>query len=174
MLSRRAGGPLLLQVPGPDEDRPQWKRVAVIAAVGFAVGIAWPRLAGVRMGPSLPEVSSSAAPGPTSVVQPPPAVSQAPPLPAAASMATGAPLVSAQHAASSPGPSPSARSIEGMALVVWEVAIIRDAPKTGKVVARLQRGSTLRVGAVKDGWYPVRYGEDFSGDGWVYRGAIGR
>jgi SH3-like domain-containing protein len=61
-----------------------------------------------------------------------------------------------------------------MALVVWEVAIIRDAPKTGKVVARLQRGSTLRVGAVKDGWYPVRYGEDFSGDGWVYRGAIGR
>jgi Bacterial SH3 domain len=207
MLSRRAGGPLLVQVPGPDEDRPQWKKVAVIAAVGFVVGIVWPRLAGVRMGPSLPEASSSAAPGPTSVVQTPPAVSQVPPLPAAASLANGALLDSAQHPAppqqspissvaaaprgivaktsdpssgrsALPGPSASPHSngdaAEGTALVVWEVAIIRDAPKTGKVVARLQRGSTLRVGPVKDGWYPVRYGEGFSGDGWVYRGAIGR
>jgi hypothetical protein len=185
MLSRRAGGPLLVQVPSPDEDRPQWKRVAVIAAVGFVVGIVWPRLAGVRMGPSLPEVSSSAVPSPTSVVQPPPTVSQAPPQQPPISSVAAAPRGTVTKTsdptngrAALPGPSASARSIgdaaEGTALVVWEVAIIRDAPKTGKVVARLQRGSTLRVGQVKDGWYPVRYGEGFSGDGWVYRGAIGR
>jgi len=45
---------------------------------------------------------------------------------------------------------------------------------TGKVVARLPRGSQLRVGPVKDGWYPVAYGNGYSSDGWVYRGAIGR
>lgn len=175
MLSRRAGGPLLVQVPAPDEDRPQWRRVAIIATVGFVVGIVWPRLAGVRMGPSLPEVSASAAPGSTSVGQPPPVVSQATPSAVAALSTIGAPT---NGRASLPAPSASTRSIsdgpEGTAQVVWEVAIIRDAPKTGKVVARLQRGSTLRVGPVKDGWYPVRYGEEFSGDGWVYRGAIGR
>jgi hypothetical protein len=189
MLSRRAGGPFLVQVPSNDEDRPQWKRVAIIAALGFVVGIGWPRLAGVRMGPSLPEVSSAAVVGSSSVAQPPPpAVSQAPGLPAKASLAAASAIVSAQHP-SSPQPSPaqslvvpprgimtktSDATTEGTAQVVWEVAIIRDAPKNGKVVARLQRGSALRVGPVKDGWYPVRYGEGFSGDGWVYRGAIGR
>ena len=30
--------------------------------------------------------------------------------------------------------------------VVWEVAIVRDAPKTGKVLARLQRGATVHLG----------------------------
>jgi SH3-like domain-containing protein len=57
---------------------------------------------------------------------------------------------------------------------VWEVAIVRDAPKTGKVVARLQHGAELHLGAPKDGWYPVKFGEGFASDGWVYRGAIGR
>ncbi|HEX3346138.1 MAG TPA: hypothetical protein VHS09_16255, partial [Polyangiaceae bacterium] len=63
---------------------------------------------------------------------------------------------------------------EGSAQVVWEVAIVRDAPKTGKVVARLQHGAELRLGPVKDGWYPVKFGDGFTSDGWVYRGAIGR
>jgi hypothetical protein len=63
---------------------------------------------------------------------------------------------------------------EGTAQVVWEVAIVRDAPKTGKVVARLQRGAELHLGAPKDGWYPVKFGDGFSSDGWLYRGAIGR
>jgi hypothetical protein len=62
----------------------------------------------------------------------------------------------------------------GAAQVVWEVAIVRDAPKTGKVVARLQRGMTVHVGAIKDGWYPIKYGDAFASDGWVYRGAIGK
>ena len=63
---------------------------------------------------------------------------------------------------------------DGTAQVVWDVAIVRDAPKTGKVLARLQRGTPLHIGTSKDGWYPVKYGDGFASDGWVYRGAIGR
>jgi SH3-like domain-containing protein len=65
-------------------------------------------------------------------------------------------------------------SADGSAQVVWEVAIVRDAPKTGKIIARLQRGTMIRAGQVKDGWYPVKFGDGLSSDGWVYRGAIGR
>jgi hypothetical protein len=63
---------------------------------------------------------------------------------------------------------------DGTAQVVWEVALVRDTPKTGRIVARLQRGTTLRIGPAKDGWYPVKYGESFASDGWVFRGALGR
>jgi len=51
---------------------------------------------------------------------------------------------------------------------------VRDAPKTGKIIARLPRGTTIHVGPVKDGWYPVKPGSGFAGEGWVFRGAIGR
>ncbi len=60
------------------------------------------------------------------------------------------------------------------AAVEWEAAIVRDEPKTGNIVARLPRGTALRVGTVKDGWYPIKYGDGFVSEGWVYRGAIGR
>jgi hypothetical protein len=77
--------------------------------------------------------------------------------------------------AAEPGPAaPPAPAAEGTAQVEWDVAIIRDAPKTGKVIARLQRGTALHIGVSKDGWYPVKYGDGFNSDGWVYRGAIGR
>ena len=62
----------------------------------------------------------------------------------------------------------------GTAQVGWEVAIVRDAPRTGQVVARLQRGTKVRVGTGQDGWYRVQFGSDFTSEGWVYRGAIGR
>ena len=55
MVFRKADGPLSVQIPRPAADRPSWSRVGVIAAVGFIVGVAWPRLAGVRLGPSVPE-----------------------------------------------------------------------------------------------------------------------
>jgi hypothetical protein len=58
--------------------------------------------------------------------------------------------------------------------VQWEAAIVRDQPKTGKIVARLPRGTVLHLGIIKDGWYPIKYGDAFGSDGWVYRGAIGR
>jgi hypothetical protein len=62
----------------------------------------------------------------------------------------------------------------GEATVAWEVALVRDTPKTGALVSRLPRGTKVKVGAAKDGWFPIKYGEGFAREGWVYRGAIGR
>ncbi len=62
----------------------------------------------------------------------------------------------------------------GEASVGWEVALVRDIPKTGAVVARLPRGSKVHLGVMKDGWYAIKYGDAFANDGFVYRGAIGR
>lgn len=45
---------LKVEVPEPGADRPELGRVGVIAGVGFAIGIAWPWLAGVRLVPSPP------------------------------------------------------------------------------------------------------------------------
>jgi hypothetical protein len=67
-----------------------------------------------------------------------------------------------------------APAVAGEANVAWEVALVRDAPKVGAVVARLPRGTKVKLGAMKDGWYAVKFGDDFSTDGWVYRGAVGR
>jgi hypothetical protein len=190
MVRRNADAPLAVEVPRPGGDRPSWGRVGVITAIGFIVGVAWPRLAGVRLGPSVPEAPSSAAApsasgavgasavGATSVLPPAVATAPAPSQPAApAGPAADVGSTSRRHRAGH-GDSPPAAEVkeaeDAAAQVAWEVAIIRDAPKTGKVLARLQRGTALRVGAAKDGWYPVKYGEGFASDGWVYRAAIGR
>ena len=88
----------------------------------------------------------------------------------------GVPVVSAGPAAapsSTTGPG-STDVASGTAEVIWEVAIVRDSPRTGQVLARLVRGTKLRLGSGQDGWYAVKYGPDFSSDGWVYRGAIGK
>jgi hypothetical protein len=45
----------VVEVPDQAGDRPVWARVGVIAVIGFVVGIAWPRLAGVRLGPVPPD-----------------------------------------------------------------------------------------------------------------------
>jgi hypothetical protein len=331
----KADGPLSVHVPSPREDRPSWWGVAAIAVVGFAVGVAWPRLAGVRLGPSVPDgpgASSSASPaapiasaGPVArTATAPPAAMPAPASPQTASQAAasspasspasslppasvaggGSPHVSVPHgsvfscktaggdtlkgtecgampaldrivqprlrrladcpeaaatsgvlhlvvradfahdaltvdlgrdrdhdkgvdkavasatqllacaksalgsaslqgvahdnarysvaypvtfgvAPASPAAeirapaaaaaTPATPATESSAQVEWEVAIVRDAPHTtGKVLARLQRGTPLRIGAPKDGWYPIKYGDGFGSDGWVYRGAIGK
>lgn len=41
-------------MPKPNQDRPELGRVGVIAAVGFALGVAWPWMAGVKLVPSPP------------------------------------------------------------------------------------------------------------------------
>jgi hypothetical protein len=88
---------------------------------------------------------------------------------------TPAPAPGPREEGASPSASHATPAGDGSsAQIVWEVAIIRDAPKTGKVVARLQRGAEIHLGAPKDGWYPVRFGDGFASDGFVYRGAIGR
>jgi SH3 domain-containing protein len=300
-----------VQVPSAEADHPSWTKVAVIAALGFVVGLAWPRIAGVRLGPSVPAAAPSASIGP---VEPAPAASASgstgapaevasaaaaggassfsgavqPPVPEAsptevtvlrgyvigcktdqneslkgadcgglsgldavvmprlrrlancpeASGATGKlhlvlsvdfargsfttelgrshptssadawlgcvrsdlagvriagiahehPKYSVAYAVAFTGSAPASPSAvipsavhevppevdARTAQVEWEVAIVRDAPKTGKVIARLQRGTTLRIGSPKDGWWPVKYGDGYTSEGWVYRGAIGR
>ncbi len=313
MPPRKADGPLAVQVPSPGQDRPSWLGVGAIAVVGFVVGVAWPRLAGVRLGPSVPDspaASASEGEPPAAGVASPPAVAPAVPAAMPSPVAPSPPVAASGPGSSSPSPSglPSASAgvrvsvahgaiiscktaageslkgndcgavpgLDGVVLprlrkladcpdaagtggkvrlvvrvdfardalavelghdrlasgagpllacaksalasatlggiahdnprygvayavtfgapavadpgpaaapvatsdataqVEWDVAIVRDAPKTGKVLARLQRGTPLHVGAVRDGWYPVKYGEGFGSDGWVYRGAIGR
>ena len=43
-----------VEVPGAQDDGVKFGRVGIIAVVGFAIGIAWPRLAGVKLVPSVP------------------------------------------------------------------------------------------------------------------------
>jgi hypothetical protein len=310
MSLRKADGPLAVQVPSPGSDRPSWIGVGAVAAAGFVIGVVWPRLAGVRPGPSVPEPATASAsamdPAPSgaaaSVSAPvvliaPTRASAVPVAPAAAASPAGGrvsvargtvfacktpsgdtlrssecgnlpgldgvvlprlrklsdcpeaaatngklrlvvradfgrgalsvdlardhgvagaePLLTCAKSAlgsatlegiahenarysvaytvtfappstSAPAGAPAnvaeanppaaARPAAdvGDAQVEWEVAIVRDTPKTGKVVARLPRGTPLHVGPAKDGWYPAKYGDGFGSDGWVYRGAIGR
>ena len=43
MSPTKADARLQVQIPAAAEDRPSWTRVGVITAIGFIVGIAWPR-----------------------------------------------------------------------------------------------------------------------------------
>lgn len=310
MFSPKADPRLQVQIPTLADDRPSWTKVGVITAIGFIVGIAWPRMMGVRLGPSVPsDVASAAAVAsgaPSGAATAAPSASPSAPamaavpavtVSAAPSAAAVAPTVTVGHGVvfacktsdgdslkgsdcgtlpgldglvmprlrklaecpeaaaatgkmhlvahldfgrggfsidlgrghsvaspdallacartdvtgislagiahdnprysvaysvtfdSAPGaapsqtgasPSPPSAAVvapgdaDSPAEVVWEVAIVRDAPKTGKVLARLQRGTTVHLGTAKDGWYPVKFGDGFASDGWLYRGAVGR
>src|SRR5690348_9955155 len=57
----RKDGPFAVEVPAPDRDSPGWVKVGVIAAVGFVIGIAWPRVMGVKLGPNAPGEAAAAA-----------------------------------------------------------------------------------------------------------------
>jgi len=52
---------LKVEVPGSKEDGVKFGRVGIIAVVGFAIGIAWPRLAGVKLVPSVPVPAAAEA-----------------------------------------------------------------------------------------------------------------
>lgn len=78
--------PLKVEIPKPSDEGPAWSRVGIIAALGFVVGIAWPRIAGVKIGPSAPDDDRPAA---------------------AAALASGAPSAAPATASAAPG-SPSA------------------------------------------------------------------
>jgi hypothetical protein len=71
-------------------------------------------------------------------------------------------------------PSDTPALASGEALVGWEVALVREAPRTGKLVSRLPRGTRVKIASSKDGWYLIKFGEGYAHEGWVYRGAIGR
>jgi hypothetical protein len=46
--------PLTVDIPKPGADQPIWSRVGIVAFLGFAIGIAWPKVAGVKIGPAVP------------------------------------------------------------------------------------------------------------------------
>jgi hypothetical protein len=169
MAQRSANGVPIVQVPSPAADAPSWTRVGVIAALGFIAGVAWPRLAGVRLGPSLPDGASSPAVAMSVSASAPSPAAEAPSVGAPPAVESPAPVATASAESSTQAPA-DLKPVQ----VEWEVALVRDAPKTGKVIARLPRGSRLLAGPVKDGWYPVTYGSGNSSQGWLYRGAIGR
>ena len=297
MFSRKAESAPAFQVPAVSQDRPSWVKVGVIAAVGFAVGVAWPRIAGLKLGPNAPDpgthasavggkpgdsAGSNAATLPTAPIAPPMlSVTAAPPSAGAPTVTFGHGFVlscknrdgdtlkasacgslvgfeglaqprlkklaqcqaaegvsgklavvftvdfSTSHLGVDPGKATTIAGADGLvscvrsafqgaalggidhehtrytilytltlvapgnaagsaasaapalvgetpAQVVWETALVRDSPRSGQIVARLQRGTKLKLGTAKDGWYPIKFGPDFATDGWVYRGAIGK
>ena len=331
----RKDAPLAVEVPTPDRDSPGWVKVGVIAAVGFVIGVAWPRVMGVKLGPNAPGEAAAAAASAAASAKAAGRAPEAPPasvnaksgvagapssnasnasnasgatsapglgaLSASATVPAGPPQVSVQRGSviackTSDGESKKGKecgtlagldnvvpphlrklatcsaadgqtgklsfvatavfpsgglswdvgksstvgNVEGItnclkthfsgvtatgiahehnrytvaynvtfappleaspsttdktdkpakdgsdkadappaaagseASVGWEVALVRDVPKTGGVVARLPRGTKVKLGAIKDGWYAIKYGDGFASDGFVYRGAIGR
>jgi len=46
--------PLKIEVPNPKQETLRFGRVGIIVTVGFAIGILWPRLAGFKLVPSVP------------------------------------------------------------------------------------------------------------------------
>ena len=68
------------------------------------------------------------------------------------------------------GTTTSESPASGFATVVWDVVLVRDAPKTGTVVGRIMRGSRVKVVSHQGEWYRVSFGTT---EGWVYRGTIG-
>jgi uncharacterized Zn ribbon protein len=59
--------PFSVEIPRPGSEQPAWSRVGAIGLAGFLIGIAWPRIAGVHIGPSVPndlraQIEATAAP----------------------------------------------------------------------------------------------------------------
>lgn len=74
-----------VEVPGAKDDSVKFGRVGIIAAVGFAIGVAWPRLAGVKLVPSAPVPAAAEASARELTGAPPPENKPAVAAPAAAS-----------------------------------------------------------------------------------------
>lgn len=284
---------LKIEIPSPGQDSPRFARVGVIAVVGFAIGIVWPRLAGVHLVPSPPtdNVATPAAVASSAVA----AAHPAPPAPKLAKQKARAedrallvevkqpqviscrdsqdrrhsscdavdfdrvararlqalatcPATATAHGTLSVGftldfdkqkitdfqagksttlPAAEAHSLlacakkqfadaqltgidhkfsqytvfylvdflapekkktetgdagapalkgveraSGQATVSWPVALIRQAPRDGKIVARILRGTRVVVVAKRNDWYQVKYGSS-NEEGWVYKAAIG-
>lgn len=297
--------PLTVDVPKPGTDQPIWSRVGIVGVLGFVIGIAWPKLAGVKIGPSVPSdlkptTEASASPSGAAVAPPvasAPASAAASAKPSASADAANQELVTigpgkvtkcsdkkdkkvddcdkieldalatpklkelskcsaalglegkmvaqldvifdkkeiqvakakkgssslpsstvkgilqcaakelgsaaleeVQHKhrkysveyeiqfyppgkhpevkgggdddtdAPAPAPASGESSASGSATVSWDTALVRKDPKDGDVVARLVRGTKVKIVSKQNDWYKV---EVNGKTGWVYRGSIG-
>jgi hypothetical protein len=68
------------------------------------------------------------------------------------------------------GKTTNADEANGTAIVAWDTALLRKEPKDGDVVARLVRGTKVKIVGKQGDWYKIESG---SKAGWVYRGTIG-
>jgi hypothetical protein len=68
------------------------------------------------------------------------------------------------------GSTTSESEASGLATVNWDTALVRKDPKDGDVVARLVRGTRVKIVGRQNDWYKIEHG---SATGWVHRAAIG-
>ena len=293
--------PLKVEIPRPAEEHPAWSRVGIIGVAGFVIGIAWPRIAGVQIGPNVPgdakpaaEVTATAEPIASAAAAPSGAPTAAPAAPEPASTsqlvtvgpgkiircfddknkkvddcgtlqfdqvavpkikelakcpsavgldgklsigfeidfqkkevhvvkgkkttlpsstvqgilqcaarefsnlsleevphklrrytlfynttflppgkrpdAEGAPKGDDEGEEAAAGKTTGEAAATGSAVVSWDTALVRKDPKDGEVVARVVRGTKLKLIGRQNDWYKVETG---SKTGWVYRAAIG-
>lgn len=284
---------LRVEVPKPGDDKPRLGRVAVITLLGFAIGVLWPRLAGIKLVPGAPAEAAESAVAQSSAEPPgseaPPAAKAVPaeapepqvgPAPPSERIKVGDPKITScrdeagakksscdaleidaaarpkllalaackgsenvqgtlslgleldfesgkvkdvlkgksttlpdasataliecakkefstlslagvkhQHpsytlfyvaellpADAKPEPAGDAGSevvqASGRATVSWEVAIVREHPKDGEILARVMRGTRVIVTGRDGDWYRIKYDAKGS-EGWVFRTAIG-
>ena len=68
------------------------------------------------------------------------------------------------------GSTTSEAEASGTATISWDTALLRKDPKDGEVVARIVRGTKVKIIGKQNDWYKIESGAKA---GWVYRGAIG-
>ncbi len=101
--------PLTVEIPAPAADQPVWSRVGIIGVVGFVVGMAWPRIAGVKIGPAVPADLRAQVEGSASPAHHPPA---------SASGAAPSPTASGSSAGPAPDADPDAAPAPNQEMVV--------------------------------------------------------
>ncbi len=76
------------------------------------------------------------------------------------------------QAAAAEGAEPAAEDAGlGTATITWEKALVREAPKDGKITSRIPQGARVKLLEQKDDWYRIESGK---AKGWIYRQSIGR
>jgi hypothetical protein len=120
--------PLEVDIPKPGADQPIWSRVGIVALAGFIVGMTWPKVAGVKIGPSVPadlaaKVEASASP------------SAAPRAPASAAPSAAASASAAPSAApAGDGEEPAGSASNQELVVVGPGKIVRCSDKKDKKI----------------------------------------
>ncbi len=123
--------PLAVEIPRPGSEHPAWSRVGAIGLAGFLIGIAWPRIAGVRIGPSVPgdlraQIEATASPAGSAAPRASGAPSAAPAPSGSAAVAPGG--------SAAPGAEPAAVTANQELVVVGAGKITRCFEKKDKKI----------------------------------------